>query len=100
MSGADTPMEIAPSGAGRLYRGQTAIVFTRRRRVGLVISAVLVLATVAGLLGRGLELGIDFEGGQSWDVPAATISISDVQDALDDLGVPTSGSRLQERSSD
>lgn len=100
MSSADTPMDIASSGAGRLYRGQTAIVFSQRRRVGLVISAVLILATVVGLFGRGLELGIDFEGGQSWDVPAATVSISDIQDTLDDLGVPTAGSRLQERSSD
>ena len=46
MRSADTPMDIASSGAGRLYRGQTAIVFTQRRRVGLVVSAVLILAKV------------------------------------------------------
>ena len=100
MSDIGATPQIAPTGFGRLYRGQTAVAFTRRRRVGLLISSALLVLTVVSLFGRGLTLGIDFEGGQSWDVPTADLALSDIQGVLDDLGVDTTGARLQERTGD
>jgi preprotein translocase subunit SecF len=92
--------EVADSGFGRLFGGQTAIDFIGRRKVGIAISSALVVATVLSLLTQGLNLGIDFEGGVSWDVPAETFTVDDAEDVLAAAGISTEGARLQERSSD
>lgn len=92
--------ETALTGRGRLYRGQTAIDFVGRRKIGFIISAVLLVLTVLSLSTRGLDLGIDFEGGVSWDVPAADFSISEAEAVLSDNGVDPAGARIQRRSSD
>ena len=45
---------------------------------------------VLGLLSlwqRGLNLGIDFEGGVVWEVPAGDVSVTEAQDALADNGL-------------
>jgi preprotein translocase subunit SecF len=60
--------------------------FRRVWRVGFAISAVLIVLSLVGLIGRGLNLGIDFEGGTSWDVPAAELSTDDTVDALGTVG--------------
>ena len=36
---------------------------------------------------RGLNLGIDFEGGVVWEVPAGDVSVAEAQDALADNGL-------------
>jgi preprotein translocase subunit SecF len=56
---------------GRLYRGETSFDFFGRRRIGFALSTLLIVLTVVSLLGRGLNLGIDFEGGVAWQVPAS-----------------------------
>ena len=40
--------------------------FIYRRRIGYIISGVLLLASVASLVLKGLELGIDFKGGMEF----------------------------------
>ncbi len=59
--------------AGRLYHGETSIDFYGRRWWGLGLSIVLILITVLSLGINGLNLGIDFEGGVSWEVPSADV---------------------------
>jgi preprotein translocase subunit SecF len=92
--------DLAPTGIGRLYRGQTAIDFAGRRRIGFAISAVLLVVTVVSLVGRGLNLGIDFEGGVSWDVPAEELTVDDAEQVLSDNGLEAGNARIQERGSD
>ena len=93
--------EIAKSGVGRLFEGQTAIDFVGRRKIGVSISVTLLVATVISLFAQGLNLGIDFEGGVSWDVPAANgFTVDDASAVLADNGLSTEGARLQRRSSD
>jgi preprotein translocase subunit SecF len=92
--------QIAASSIGRLVDGQTAIDFVGRRKVGALISALLVVATVVSLFAQGLNLGIDFEGGVSWDVPADSFTIADAERVLADNGISTEGARLQERTSE
>ena len=55
----------------RLILGQTAIDFWGRRRlwIGHLARRCSSISGVS-LWQRGLELGIDFEGGVAWDVPA------------------------------
>lgn len=91
---------IARSGVGRLLEGQTAIDFVGRRKLGVAMSATLLVATVISLFTQGLNLGIDFQGGVSWDVPAAEFTVGDAEDVLADAGFSSEGARLQRRSSD
>ena len=70
----------------RLNRGQTNINFLKWWRRGLALSAVLVVLSIGSLFVRGLNLGIDFEGGVSWEVPAPGVSISEARNALDSVG--------------
>jgi preprotein translocase subunit SecF len=89
---------MARNGWGRLVESQTAIDFVGRQKFGIILSAVLLIATVISLFTQGLNLGIDFEGGVSWDVPAANFTVADAEDVLAANGVNTEGARLQERS--
>jgi preprotein translocase subunit SecF len=92
--------EVAKSGWGRLIDNQTAIDFVGHRKYGFIVSAVLIVATFASLWTQGLNLGIDFEGGVSWDVPAAAFTIEDAEQVLADNGLGGENARLQERESD
>lgn len=85
---------------GRLTNGQTAIDFIGGRKYGFVVSTTLIIVTVISLFAQGLNLGIDFKGGVSWDVPAAEFSVGDAEAVLADNGLSTEGARIQERSSD
>jgi preprotein translocase subunit SecF len=85
---------------GRLYHGETAIDFYGRRKWGLTISAVLIVVTVLSLFTRGLNLGIDFEGGVAWEVPAGQVTEDEVRNILDDNGIESDGAKIQTLTSD
>ena len=71
---------------GSLYRGEQQIDFPRLWRHALAGSLVAVLVSVASLGIRGVDLGIEFEGGTSWEVPAPQVSVAEARDALRDTG--------------
>jgi preprotein translocase subunit SecF len=110
MSTVDTTTEaggsrahVRPIGATRWRRlilGQTAIDFWGRRRLWMTISLVLLAISAVSLWQRGLELGIDFEGGVAWDVPADQLSVDDARGVLEDAGIPADQAKIQERTSD
>ncbi|MGB3735066.1 MAG: protein translocase subunit SecF [Ilumatobacter sp.] len=98
MSRAD---QIATSGPGRLYRGQTAIDFYGHRKIGLVIAIATFVITVGSLFAQGLNLGLDFEGGQAWDVPAGeNFDVDAAEQVLSDNGVDPSSAQIQVRESE
>lgn len=70
----------------RVWRGENAIDFVPWWRRVLVVSALLVLVSVGSLFTRGLNLGIDFEGGTSWEVPSDGVSVADARSVLAPLG--------------
>jgi preprotein translocase subunit SecF len=74
--------------ASRLYNGQTRFRFVPRVRLWIGISLVVVLAGLVSLVTRGLNLGIDFEGGVVWELPAGTASVEDARELMADEGVP------------
>ena len=95
------PVSISASGFGRAVNGQTAIDFIGHRRYGLGLSLLLIVIAAISLSLQGLNLGIDFTGGVSWDVPATNgFTVDDAEDILADNGITTEGARIQERSSD
>ena len=67
---------------GKLASFENDIDFPRLWRIGFAISAALLVLSVGALFGRGLNLGIDFEGGTSWEIEAPGVSVSDTRDAL------------------
>jgi preprotein translocase subunit SecF len=92
---------IARSGYGRLLRGQTAIDFYGRRRIGLYTAVIIALITIVSLVTQGLNLGLDFEGGNAWDVPASeTFGVNEAADVLSANGISTTESKIQLRSSE
>jgi preprotein translocase subunit SecF len=72
----------------RLYHGETNIDFVGRRRLWFTLSLVAVLISVVSFATRGLNLGIDFDGGVVWEVPAGDASVGDTRDALEGVGLP------------
>jgi preprotein translocase subunit SecF len=71
---------------GRLNRGETNIDFLKWWKIGLAVSALLVVVSLGSLLTRGLNLGIDFKGGVSWEVSAPDVTVDETRAALDAVG--------------
>ncbi len=69
-----------------VYRGEQRIDFPRLWRRALIGSLVAVVASVASFGLRGVDLGIEFEGGTSWEVPAPGVSVAEARDALRGTG--------------
>ena len=81
---------------GRLYHGETCFDFVGKRKIGFAISITLILLTLGSLLTRGLNLGIDFEGGVAWQVPSSeTMDVNAARSVLDNNGVPTENAKVQ-----
>ena len=71
----------------RLYHGENHYDFTRIWKWGLRVSAVLIVISLLSLFTRGLNLGIDFEGGISWQVKAPGVTVEQTRDALSQYGL-------------
>lgn len=82
----------------RLYHGETSVDFVGRRRIWFGISLVLVVISIVSFTTRGLNLGIDFEGGVVWEVPAGDASVADARAAVDQFGL--ADATIQELQSD
>ncbi len=81
---------------GRLYHGETSFDFVGKRKIGFAISLILIVLTLGSLFSRGLNLGIDFEGGVAWQVPSsATMDVDAARSVLSDNGVPTENAKVQ-----
>jgi preprotein translocase subunit SecF len=72
----------------RLYNGETDIDFIGRRRLWAILSLVVIAAGLLSLGIRGLNLGIDFEGGTSWELPVESdVSVDEVREAVAEAGL-------------
>jgi preprotein translocase subunit SecF len=92
---------VSTSRLGRLFRGQTAIDFYGHRKVGLIGAVVVLVVTVLSLATQGLNLGLDFEGGDAWDIPASeTFGVDQAEAVLRANDISTTGARIQLRSSE
>jgi preprotein translocase subunit SecF len=78
----------------RMRSYDDVIDFRKVWRYGTTISLLVLAASIAGIVGRGLNLGLDFEGGTSWDVPTSSLSIEETRDALRDVG--QEGAKIQD----
>jgi preprotein translocase subunit SecF len=76
-----------PNAFVRLYRGETSFDFVGRRRTWYLISGIIIVAGLVSMGTKGFNFGIDFKGGQSWEVPAPNVSATTVQNAVQAAGV-------------
>ncbi len=70
----------------RLYRGENEIDFTSWWRWGIPLSLALIVISLLSLVFGDLKLGIEFEGGTSWEVVAPEVSVSEARDAVRPFG--------------
>ena len=84
---------------GRLYHGETSIDFYGKRWIGLGISALLLLVSIGAIVGRGLNLSLDFKGGVVWEVPSLTLTEDQARQVLDDSGLKGADAKVQIRTS-
>ena len=75
----------------RLYRGEVSFNFVGRWKTWYIVSGVILLISVGALVGRGLNLGIEFKGGADFSLPAATCSVEDARAvSQEETGEPSS----------
>jgi preprotein translocase subunit SecF len=70
--------------AARLYRGEAGLNIVGRRRRWFSVAAVLVLIAILGMSVRGFSLGIEFSGGNSFQVPASVGTLQQSEKAVND----------------
>ena len=71
----------------KLYNGETRISFIPRWRLWFALSGVVIAIGVTSLVSQGLNLGIEFEGGVSWQVPAGDASVDGMRGAVEEAGL-------------
>lgn len=71
----------------KAYRNQVNIDFARLWRYSLAVSLALVLISAGSFLLRGFNLGIEFEGGVSWELTSSETSTEAIRDALRPVGL-------------
>ncbi len=79
--------EVSPRLFSRLYRGETTFDFVGRIRRWFLMSGLVIVAGLISLGTQGLNLGIEFEGGNSWEV-LSDVPVSVARDALNAIGLP------------
>ncbi|WP_422774422.1 protein translocase subunit SecF [Plantactinospora sp. WMMC1484] len=68
--------------AGRLYRGEAGLQIVPRRKLWFLISGGLVLLTVLSFVVQGFTLGIEFRGGNEFQVPTSVGTMQRAEEAL------------------
>ncbi len=89
---------------GRLYRGETNIDFIGKRKIWFALSLIVLLVSAGSLAIKGLNFGIEFEGGAYVDVPVSDTGplggatdgevLARVEETLDGLGIEESQVQL------
>ncbi|GAB3141075.1 protein translocase subunit SecF [Micromonospora sonneratiae] len=68
--------------ATRLYRGEAGLNLIGRRKVWLIAAAVMVVIAIGSMAIRGFSLGIEFSGGNAFQVPASVGTLEEAEKAV------------------
>jgi preprotein translocase subunit SecF len=78
----------------RLYRGETNIDFIGQRKKWYLASAIVVLICLASIIFRGFQFGIEFSGGNSYQVPVQPgTTVVQMRAAAEGAGVQVSSAQ-------
>jgi preprotein translocase subunit SecF len=72
--------------ATRLYRGEAGINVVARRRLWFTIAGVALLIAIMSFAIRGFHLGVEFTGGNQFQVPASVGTLTEVEEAFTEAG--------------
>ncbi|HKE64364.1 MAG TPA: protein translocase subunit SecF [Micromonosporaceae bacterium] len=79
---------------GRLYRGETKFDFIGVRKRWYLASAIILLICVLSIIFRGFNFGIDFAGGDSYQLPVRPgVTLQEVRSAVGAAGVEVSSAQ-------
>lgn len=68
----------------RIYRGEVSFDFVGRQKVWYGISALIVVASVVGLVFNGLNFGVEFKGGSVFQFHSRTATVEQVRSTISD----------------
>jgi preprotein translocase subunit SecF len=91
----DTPAVRQRSLWGRLYHGETTFDFVGRSRIAIGVSVLIIVVSALFIGFRGLNLGIDFEGGVSWEVASSNLSNGQIESILTANGIEVGDSKIE-----
>ncbi|MDO3704166.1 protein translocase subunit SecF [Micromonospora sp. C28SCA-DRY-2] len=75
---------MAGSGlASRLYRGEAGLNIIGRRKLWFAVAGALILIAVLSVSLRGFSLGIEFAGGNSFQIPASVGTLERAEEQVD-----------------
>jgi preprotein translocase subunit SecF len=83
----EEPEVKRPNAFVRLYRGETSFDFVGRRRWWYALSGTIIAIGLISLGVKGLNLGIEFQGGTSWTVTATGLTVPEVSSTVQAAGV-------------
>ncbi|WP_431772994.1 protein translocase subunit SecF [Streptomyces cucumeris] len=63
----------------RLYRGEVGYDFVGKRKIWYGVSILITIIAIAGVVVRGLNMGIEFSGGAVFTTPKASVSTTDIR---------------------
>jgi preprotein translocase subunit SecF len=83
----------------RLYRSETNVDFIGSRRRWYIASAVIILVCLASIIFRGFNFGIEFAGGNQFQVPVQPgVTLQDVRGAVESQGIEVASSQSAGKS--
>lgn len=80
--------------AHRLYNGEAGLDVVGRSRLIYKITAAIVLLSLAAMVFRGFNFGIDFAGGNSFRLPGSEQQLSEVRTAAEDAGAEVASAQI------
>jgi preprotein translocase subunit SecF len=72
--------------ASRLYRGEAGIDVVGKRKIWYSVAAVILVIGIITVFVRPFNLGIEFKGGNTFEVPARVGTLDEVRNAVTDAG--------------
>jgi preprotein translocase subunit SecF len=80
--------------AHRLYNGEAGLDVVGHSRLIYKITAVVLLVCVVSFVVRGFNFGIEFAGGDSFQLPGTSAELQRVQDAAQNAGAQVSSAQI------
>src|SRR5262245_7326858 len=72
--------------ANRLYRGEAGLDVVGKRKIWYSVAAAILLIAILSLTFKGLALGVEFKGGNTFELPPAAGSLERASDAIKNAG--------------
>src|SRR5258705_12728289 len=73
--------------ASRLYQGDAGLNIVGKRKYSYMVAGLIVVVAIITILVRPFNLGIEFKGGETFNMPASVGTLDQAQAAIANQGV-------------